>query len=202
MFDAKLRPLIDRPLDKIARLLTGTPVTANMVTFIGFIFGVCAAVAILFEAYLMSLSFILINRIFDGLDGAIARQKGTTDYGGYLDILLDFIFYNMIPAAFIVTHSDKNAVAGVFLMLSFVGTGVSFLAYAILAEKRKVTTELRGKKSFYYLGGLTEGTETIILFILLCLFPQHFPIFAFCFGALCWVTTLFRVYSAYLTFKE
>lgn len=76
------------------------------------------------------------------------------------------------------------------------GSGSSFLAFAVLAAKRGVTTEIRGRKSFYYLGGLTEGFETILCFTLMCLVPSAFVPIAWIFGALCWVTTLTRILAA------
>jgi len=76
----------------------------------------------------------------------------------------------------------------------------SFLAFAAVAAKRSLTTTARGPKSIYYLGGLTEGTETIAVFTAFCLFPDAFPVLAYIFGALCWLTTAARVATAHRTF--
>ena len=202
MFDASLRPLIDPPLNGIAHWIASAGISANAVTLIGFLPGLAAAVAITQEAYWLALVLIVINRIADGLDGAVARRLGPTDFGGYLDIVLDFLFYAIIPLSFAIANPSANALAAAFLICSFVGTGSSFLAYAIVAEKRKITTDIRGRKSFYYLGGLTEGTETIAFFLALCVFPQHFAILALVFGSLCWVTTITRIVAARLAFSE
>jgi hypothetical protein len=91
-------------------------------------------------------------------------------------------------------------VPAAFLILSFVGTGTSFLAFAILAAKRGLASEARGRKSLYYLGGLTEGTETIAVFAAFCLFPSEFAVLAYGFGALCWLTTAARVVAARRSF--
>jgi len=122
--------------------------------------------------------------------------RGPTDFGGYLDIVLDFVFYSSIPFAFIAFDPAMNGIAGGFLILSFMGTGSSFLTYAIMAEKHKVTTDIRGKKSFYYLGGLTEGTETIAVFVVFCIWPLNFAPVAVIFGCLCWITTVVRIIAA------
>jgi phosphatidylglycerophosphate synthase len=143
----------------------------------------------------VALVLILINRIMDGLDGAVARRVGMTDLGGYLDIVLDFFFYAGVPFFFAVGRPEA-ALPAAFLVFSFVGTGSSFLAFAAIAAKRGVTTESRGRKSIYYLGGLTEGTETIGLFVLICLLPDYFALLAWVFGGLCWVTTAGRVAAA------
>ena len=202
MLDAAMRKLIDPPLGSAATVLKQAGVSANAVTVAGFLPGLGAAVALGFGEFTLALVLILINRVMDGLDGAVARQTATTDLGGYLDIVGDFIFYGAVPFGFAVALPDANALPAAFLLLSFIGTGSSFLAYAVVAEKRKITTSIRGVKSFYYLGGLTEGTETIAFFIACCLLPQHFPTLAWAFGALCWITTVTRVLGAVVTFKD
>jgi hypothetical protein len=68
--------------------------------------------------------------------------------------------------------------------------------------KHQIANPGYAHKSFYYLGGLTEGSETILLFVLCCLFPAHFAWLAWLFGALCWLTTATRIYSGYLTLKQ
>lgn len=200
IFDARLRPLIDGPLDRMAQSLIARGWGADRVTVLGFIIGLLAIPAIMVEAYLLGLLLILLNRVADGLDGAIARKSEKTDRGGFLDITLDFIFYSSIPFAFALADPFNNALAASFLIFSFIGTGCSFLAYAIMAEKRGITTDIRGQKSLYYLGGLTEGTETIFLFVLACLFPTWFPVLAVIFGLLCWVTTATRVHAGWHSF--
>jgi phosphatidylglycerophosphate synthase len=155
---------------------------------------------IAFHFYLLALVAILTNRLLDGLDGAVAKQTVATDLGGYLDIVLDFIFYSAVILGFCLAQPDQ-ALYGAFLIFSFVGTGSSFLGFAIFAEKRGISSEIHGSKSLYYLGGLTEGTETILLFILLCIFPGYFGPLALVFGLLCWLTTLSRIQFAYLQLK-
>lgn len=202
MFDAALRKVIDPPLMAAARWIVAVGLSANAVTVIGFLPGIAAAACIATGAFWPALFLIAINRIFDGLDGAVARRTATSDLGGYLDIVGDFIFYGAIPFGFALYAPELYALPAAFLLLSFIGTGSSFLAYAIVAEKRRITTDIRGKKSFYYLGGLTEGTETIVFFLLCCLLPQHFPILAWIFGGLCWITTGTRIAAAITTFRD
>lgn len=129
------------------------------------------------------------------------RRTGGTDLGGYLDIVLDFVFYAGVPFFFAVGRPEV-ALPAAFLAFSFVGTGTSFLAFSALAAKRWLTTEARGRKAIYYLGGLTEGAETIGLFVLMCLWPDWFVRLAWGFGGLCWLTTAGRIYSAVETFRR
>ena len=201
MFDAQLRPLVDRVLDPVGALVARTGVTANQISFAGFALGLGAAVAVAFGAGTAAVLLIIANRLFDGLDGAVARSTGSTDLGAYLDITLDFLFYSAVPFAFAVAD-PANATAAAFLIFSFVGTGSSFLAFAIIAQKRGISTEIRGKKGFFYLGGLTEGSETIIFLMVVAFWPDLFVPLAWLFGCLCWITTVTRMRYAIDRFSD
>jgi phosphatidylglycerophosphate synthase len=131
----------------------------------------------------------------------VARRTRQSDLGGYLDIVCDFIFYSGFVYGFALAD-PANAPAAAFLIFGFMGTGASFLTFAVMAAKRGITTEMRGPKSLYYLGGLTEGTETIALFAVICLWPGAFVALAYLFGVLCWLTTAARIHAAWRTFVE
>ena len=201
MLDAYARRIIDPPLDRIGRRLAAAGVSANGITLAGFAVGLLAIPCLAAQRYEAALAAILLNRLADGLDGAVARRTRLSDLGGYLDIVCDFVFYAAVPFGFALARPE-NAVPAAFLIFSFAGTGSSFLAFAILAAKRNLTTAAQGRKSLYYLGGLTEGTETIALFIAICLFPAWFPALAYLFGALCWLTTATRMLSARRSFRD
>ena len=199
MLDPYIRPLIDPPLHTVARHLVNFGLTANRMTFVGFFLGVAAILSIIWKQYGLAAFFIACNRFADGLDGAIARQTELTDFGGFLDIVCDFIIYSGIVFAF-GFMSTQNLLYASFLIFSFIGPITSFLAYAIIASKRNITSQKRGKKSFYYLGGICEGTETAAILILFCLLPEHFNTISFIFAIMCWLTTFGRIYSAWNDF--
>jgi phosphatidylglycerophosphate synthase len=201
MLDARLRRLIDPPLDRLCGPLARYGVSANLATVAGFVVGLAAIAAIAAQAFGVGLGLLLLNRLLDGLDGALARRQGITDLGGFLDIVCDFIVYAGVPFAFALADPSANAVAAAFLIFSFIGTASSLLAYAIMAAKRGITTDLRGRKSMYYLGGLTEGGETILAFVLAFLWPSWFAPIAWLFGTLCWVTTATRIAAAWQTLR-
>ena len=201
MLDSLSIKIIKWPLTRSAKLVDKCGVTANQTTLFGFALGCLALPALSAEQYELALVFILLNRICDGLDGALARIQGITDAGGFLDISLDFLFYSLIPFGFVLANPDQNAIAGAFLIFSFIGTGSSFLAFAIMASKRGIDNPVYKHKSLYYMSGLTEGTETIGCFVLFCLFPQHFTVIAYIFGAACWFTTFTRIYFGFHTLK-
>jgi phosphatidylglycerophosphate synthase len=197
MIDAQLRRYIDPPLNLIAAKVS-RKFSANQITIVSFLIGMSALPLLAAGAYPAALIVILLNRLGDGLDGAVARQTEPTDFGGYLDIVLDFIFYAGVAFGFGLAAPD-NSIFAALLIFSFMGTSSSFLAFSIFAAKRNITTGARGRKSFYYLGGLTEGFETILTFVLMCLLPQHFWLIASAFSVLCWITTFSRIQFAYLT---
>lgn len=200
MLDRQLLSLFKGPTDAMASRLLKRGVSADQATFGGFLIGLGAAALIAFGFTLLAIAPLLLSRLLDGLDGAMARLSQTTDRGAFLDISLDFIFYAMIPVAFVLLAPEENAVAGVLLLAAFVGTGTTFLAYAAIAEKRQLKNTAYPMKSFYYIGGLTEGAETIACFLAMCLWPSQFATIATIYAALCLVTTVTRIVSGYHLF--
>jgi phosphatidylglycerophosphate synthase len=193
MLDRAIQTAIKPLLTKAAKALVKTGVSADGLTLIGFLVGMGAAVAIAFEAYIAGLVMLLISRLMDGLDGAVARETTPTDRGGFLDITLDFLFYASIPLAFAIAHPTQNALPAAVLLAAFIGTGSSFLAFAIVAEKNRIASTAFPNKSFYFLGGLTEATETIVALSAMCLWPAAFPLIAYGFAVLCAITIVMRI---------
>ncbi|MCU6671220.1 CDP-alcohol phosphatidyltransferase family protein [Enterobacteriaceae bacterium H4N4] len=202
MLDRHLHPRLKPLLNQLGARLDKPGITPDGITLIGFAVGVLALPFLALGWTLAALVAVLLNRLLDGLDGALARRRGLTDAGGFLDIALDFLFYALVPFGFALADPDNNALPAAWLLFAFIGTGSSFLAFAALAAKHDIDNPGYAHKSFYYLGGLTEGTETLLLFALCCLFPAHFAWLAWGFGALCWLTTTTRIWSGYLTLKN
>lgn len=196
MLDAAARQVIDPAVNRMGRALARAGIGADAVTLAGLVLGLAAALAIALGAPGWALIPLLASRLADGLDGAVARATEKTDFGGYLDIAADFLFYGAIPLAFVLMDPAANGVAGAFLLTSFYFNGTTFLGYAILAERRGMQTDARGAKSLYFTGGLVEGTETIAFFVLVCALPHLFAPAAWIMGALCFVTALARILLA------
>lgn len=189
MVQRGLQPLLAR----IARALVRLGIGADALSLTGFALGMAAALCIAFSLFLAGLALLLASRLMDGLDGAVARATTPTDRGGFLDITLDFLFYAAIPLAFAFADPATNALPAAVLLASFIGTGSSFLAFAALAAQRGLQNPAMPGKSFYFLGGLTEATETITAFALMCLWPESFPVIACAFAALCALTIVSRL---------
>ncbi|WP_095590023.1 CDP-alcohol phosphatidyltransferase family protein [Actibacterium ureilyticum] len=196
MLDGVARKLIDPPLDRLGRHVAAAGIGADAVTLAGLVLGLMAAGAIALGAPGWALLPLLASRLADGLDGAVARASHKTDFGGYLDITCDFVFYGAIPLGFVWLAPSANGAAGAFLLASFYANGASFLGFAILAEKKQMSTDARGVKSLYFTGGLLEGTETIAFFVALCLWPAWFAPLAWGFGGVCFLTAGSRVLLA------
>jgi len=196
VFDSRLRPLIDPPLNAAGHRLATLGVSADQVTLAGFVFGLLAAGAIAAGAFLVGLVLVVANRLCDGLDGAVARASAVTDRGGYLDIVLDFAFYAAVPLAFAVVDAPRNALAAAFLLASFLVNGAAFLTFSLMAERNRLSTDVHGQKSFYYLTGLAEGGETVAFFVAFCVFPQFFPWLAALFACLCLASAAGRILAA------
>lgn len=202
MLDGAVRKRLGPRLDRLGAALAQRGVSANAVTMTGLALGLVAALLIVGQYYLAAAAVIVVSRLCDGLDGAVARATRKTDFGGFLDIVLDFVFYGAIPLGFIVADPQANGLAGGLLLFSFYVNGSSFLAYAVMAEKRSMTTDVRGAKSLYFTTGLAEATETIVVFLAFCLFPTWFPVLAALFALVCLYTALSRIVLARMQFRD
>jgi phosphatidylglycerophosphate synthase len=202
MFDRLATRLIRPAVDALAAPLARAGVEANTVTGLALALGFGAAALIANGFFALGGVLIVLSRAFDALDGAVARQTHATDLGGFLDIVLDFVFYASIPLAFALADPAHNALAAAVLLAAFVGTGRSFLAFAVIAANRKWDNLAYPNKSFYFLGGLTEGFETLLCFIAMCCWPGYFSELAWGFAALCVVTLVTRIVWGVRAFAE
>jgi phosphatidylglycerophosphate synthase len=201
MIDKWALQLFKAPLDRGAAYLKTSGFSADQVSVAGFCCGLAALPALYLHLYWLALIFIIMNRVGDGLDGALARMTEPTDGGAYLDIVLDFIFYAAVVLGFALAAPEENGLAAATLLCSFSGTGGSFLAFAVLAERRGIQNLRYTSKGIYYMGGLAEGAETVAFFLLFCIFPGSFPVLAYCFALVCFITAATRVAGGYLALR-
>jgi phosphatidylglycerophosphate synthase len=197
MLDPVLRRWVDPSLNRAGAWLARRGVPANAISIAGLAIGLLAVPLLARGCYGDALLVILLNRLIDGLDGAIARQGAPTPFGGYLDIVCDMAFYAAVPFGFALA-SPANALWAALLLASFVCTASSFLGRAVMAAQRGEADQgARGRKSFFHAAGIIEGTETILAFALFCLFPSAFPWLAGVFAILCFWTAAARLFEAY-----
>lgn len=194
MLDRLTTRLIRPAVQALAHPLLQLGVSANSITWAGFVLGVLAAACVASQAWMAGLALLLCSRLCDALDGALARaSESSTAVGGFLDIALDFVFYALMVLAFALADPARNALAAAVLLTAFVGTGSSFLAFATLAAQRGLHNPQYPEKSFYFLGGLTEATETLAVLCAMCMWPSYFAPMAYGFAALCAITWLGRI---------
>ncbi|UZH08808.1 CDP-alcohol phosphatidyltransferase family protein [Halomonas sp. BDJS001] len=203
MLDRWTMPLTHGPLQRIAQPLHQKGISPDQVTLGTFLMGMTALPLLAYEQYGLALLVILLNRLGDGIDGALARlSNNTSDAGGFLDIGLDFVFYAAVVLGFALANPSQNALVAALLLFAFIGTGTSFLAFAIAAKQQAIERPHFPNKAFYYLEGLTEGTETVLALVIFCLFPDHFPTLATLFAIACLVTVVTRLWGGYWTLRR
>ena len=202
MLDRHLVPRLKAPLRRVALVLHARGVSADRVSAIGFAIGLVAVATVALGHPALALVPLLLNRLADGVDGELARLGTPSDAGAFLDIALDFVFYALFPLGFALADPAANALPAAALIASFVGTGASFLAFAVQAARHDLSHPEFGYKGLYYLDGLAEGTETILCFVAFCLFPDAFGAIAWTFAALCLVTAVNRVVSGHATLRR
>ena len=201
MLDGLARRLLDPALDRAGRALAARGAQADALTFAGLACGLGAALAVALAADGVALAAFAVNRLLDGLDGAVARATTRTDRGGFLDIVLDFVTYGAVPLAFALRDPAANALAAAVLLFAFYVNGASFLAFAAVAAKRGLESSVRGVKSIYFTAGLAEGTETVLAFVAMMLWPRHFSVMALAFAGLTLMGAVARVTLAWHVFS-
>lgn len=178
MFDAYLRRLLERPLARIAASLERPGVTADRLTAAGLVLGLGSAAAAAATWWWLSLALWLISRLADGLDGPVARVSRARDprradagAGGFFDITADFVVYGSTVVGVAVGGSAAYGSPWwpfLLVLLAYYVNGTAFLAFSSIAERSGRT--LDDGRSLSFLGGLTEGAETIVVHSLWLIF--------------------------------
>lgn len=202
MLDGWMRRRIDPPLDRLGQGFARAGISADAATLAGLGLGLAAALMIVLELDGAALILFGLNRLLDGLDGAIARSTRRTDRGGFLDIVLDFAIYGAIPLAFALRDPGAFALPAAVLLFSFYVNGASFLAFSAVAAKRGMSSDIRGIKSIYFTAGFMEGTETILFFTAMIVLPGYFPVLAYAFAGLTVMSALARITLAWHAFRD
>ena len=191
---------INQKINETGKKLANHGVSANFVTVISFVLGMVAVNFLALQNYFWALVFILLNRLGDALDGAIAKVKGKTDFGVFIDACLDYVFYAAVIFGFSLANPQQNALVASFLLFGFTASACAMLAYAVVAYSKGVEKDAVFEESPFYLGGMAQGFETVTAFVLLCLAPNWFVPVAIILGCWCLIKTLAVISSAYFKF--
>lgn len=203
MLDHRLRVYKDVVLQPLATHMENIP--PNLITLLAALVGLAAAGAATIPAYGLALGLWLANRVLDGLDGMVARQcQRQSDFGGYLDIVLDFVVYAALPIAlYFGAPSNSNGVGVILLLSSFYVNSASWLYLSAILEKRQVGADERGELTTITMPpGLIGGTETILFYVAFLIWPDQLFWLFVAMGALVMVSVAQRLWWAYHNLPE
>lgn len=202
MIDRFLTPLYRPPVDRLGASLAALGITADKVSLAGFGAGLLAAGAVVLQWYTVALVFVLINRVFDGLDGAVARTRGPTDFGGLVDVVLDFAIFALLPLAFALVRPENAIPAAALIAALYVHSGAG-LTFAAIANRQGMDAPVGGGLAAAgQRFGVVEGFEMIAFLCLICLYPERFALLAWVFSGLCLLSTGICAWQAHRLFGE
>jgi len=174
VLDLRLRTAKDRLLDPVAGRLAGriAPLALSLAGA-----ALCVGAGILAWQRLTPIAVAcwLAGRLLDGLDGPVARRRASaSDFGGFVDLVLDTIGYVAVPLGLAAGAADtRNWTITAVLLATFYVNAVSLLMLSAILEKRAAGAGRRGEVTTVTMPtALIEGTETIVLFSLALALPQ------------------------------
>ena len=196
MLDTPMRRALEPALGAGARRLEQAGIGPGVVTGLGLGAGLGCAAAAALAAWPLALGLWLFNRLLDGLDGPLARLRGSTDLGGMLDFVSDFVVYAGFPLGVAIAIPDSR-LAACALLASYLVNNVALLSFSSLVERRGLA--FGDERSIRFTTGLTEGTETIVCYVVVCLVPEHAGSVFWVFAGLVMVTVAQRIALAFRT---
>ncbi len=196
MLDTRARRALAGPLDRVAALLDRPGITPDRLTVLGLVTGVAGAAAAARSAWWIALGLWLASRLLDGLDGPLARRRRSAgapddgDAGGFLDITADFVVYGTFVVG-VAVGTGASMLPFLLVLLAYYANGAAFLAFSSIAERRG--TQIDDGRSLSFLGGLAEGTETVIVHSLWCVVPGFAAPIAWVWAAVVGVSAAQRI---------
>lgn len=194
MIDDAFRAQVPRFAGPLLALYTRLGWSPNQVTWIGFMIALLAAAAV--AAHLEWVAFLLwwVSRLADGTDGVLARSAGqTSDFGAYLDIVLDMAAYGAMVVGFGIAWPAHQLQWTAMLFL-YVLCIASALALGMQEAKRDLPA--RDDRGLRLGAGLAEGGETGIAYSVFLLAPAWLPVTTWIWVALLVVTVVARTILA------
>jgi phosphatidylserine synthase len=199
VLDATMRPLVAPALQALAVRVDRPAVTPDRVTLLGLVLGLGSAAAAASALWVPALVLWLLSRVADGLDGVLARRRAgagepPSAAGGYLDITADFLVYGTTVAGVGIGWGGSLE-PFVAVLVAYYLNGATFLAFSSLAER--TGRRLDDGRSLSFLGGLAEGTETVVVHSLWLLLPGHAGMIAWVWAAVVGISGLQRMVAGY-----
>ena len=196
MFDSSLRRFKDRVGTPLAQRMSR--VSPMFISMLALVVGLLATYAAYKGQYIWAFAFWILNRILDGLDGLIARlHDRQSDFGGYVDILTDYIVYASLPIGLVAgSPSIERYLALAFMLASFYVNTASWMYLAAILEKR-AAHDPDTQTTIVMPVGIIGGFETIIAYGIFLLFPAHITILFSIFATLVFITIIQRLIWAH-----
>ncbi len=176
MLDARARATLAPAVDRLAASIDRPWASPNGVTIAGLVLGLASAVAAAATLWWPALALWLASRLCDGLDGPLARRRSDTGAGsaagGFLDITADFAVYGSTVVGVAVGATHEFAAPWLpflLVLLAYYLNGAAFLAFSSIAER--AGRRIDDGRSLSFLGGLAEGTETVVVHALWLVLP-------------------------------
>jgi len=192
MFDTSLRRFKDQVGTSLAKHMSR--VSPTLISMLGLAIGLFATYMAFKGQYLWALGLWILNRILDGLDGLIARlHEKQSDFGGYVDILTDFIIYAALPIGLVAgSPSNERYLALAFLLAAFYVNSASWMYLAAILEKHAAHSS-DTQTTIVMPAGLIGGFETLVAYGIFLLLPSHITILFYTLAVLVFITTLQRL---------
>ncbi|MDN5893007.1 MAG: CDP-alcohol phosphatidyltransferase family protein [Nocardioides sp.] len=209
MLDATARRVLDRPLSRLAGLVDRSWVSPNRLSLLGLATGLASAAAAAGQLWWWALGLWVFSRAMDGLDGPLARrrrggdpggsaQSSGSEAGGFLDITADFLVYGatVVGVAVGATRQyDADWLPFLLVLLAYYVNGTAFLAFSSIAER--TGRQRDDGRSLSFLGGLAEGTETILVHSVWLVIPDHAGVIALGWAAVVGVSAVQRIVAGF-----
>ena len=173
MIDNTFRSIVPRFAGPLLTLYTRLGLTPNHVSAIGFLIALAASFAVATGHEWVALSLWWVSRAADGTDGVFARATGqSSDFGAYLDIVLDMAAYGAMVLGFAIAWPAFQAqwMAMLFLYILCIAS-----ALALGMQEAKRTLPPRDDRGLRLGAGLAEGGETGIAYTVFLLLPAALP---------------------------
>ena len=165
MLDAVLKRTIDPPLDAAAKRLVAFNIKADAIAVAAFVLGLAAIAVIAWGYYLPAVVLLALNRLLDGLDGAMARATGAGPRA-VVAATLGTVVLTGIPLGFALADPSR-AIAAAFLICALAG-----------ASAARISTAVRDGVEFI------EDAVAFIAFAFACLLPDRLSLVAYVLGVL------------------
>jgi len=203
MLDARLRHVLDPPLGRAAATLDVRWVSPDRLTAAGLVLGLGSAATAAVGWWATATALWLVSRLADGLDGSLARRRrargdGDAGAGGFFDITADFTVYGATVVG-VAIGAGGPLWPFLLVLLAYYVNGTALLAFSSIAERTGRTID--DGRSLSFLGGLAEGTETIVVHTLWLVLPFWAPQIAAVWAAVVALTATHRLVTAYQTLR-